>query len=349
MVNPRCDPVVRALLALGLCWAGGCGPGPTPPRAVLGGHAGGITSLAFSPDGKTLASRGHDDAVRLWDVSLRRERGAVSGFPSDQGVVAFSPDGARVAANEASVGLVAWDAASGGGRSCYRYPEGKEPAWSCYSVTYGWGVAYSPDGKTLAAGGSHGGEDGFVTLWDVATGRGEDVGGHNDPVTAVAFSPGGGVVASAGYDWVVRLWDVAAKKERACLRGHQGAVFGVAYSPDGKTLVSAGGDHAVKIWDAASGRETGTFSGHHGPVLCVALGRDGRFAASGGGDGEVLLWELSTRRVIARFAGHKGGASCVAFSPVDDLLASGGRDGSIRLWDLPKRRAARVRPPEPAS
>ncbi|WP_337174785.1 hypothetical protein [Paludisphaera sp.] len=88
------------------------------------------------------------------------------------GSVVFSPDGARLAANEASVGVVAWDAANGNGRSDYPYPESGEPGWSCYSLSYGWGVAYSPDGMFLAAGGGNGGEDGLVSLWDVASGRG---------------------------------------------------------------------------------------------------------------------------------------------------------------------------------
>jgi len=306
------------------------------------GHEGEITSLAFAPDGMTLASRSRDDTVRTWSLPLGQARMTIAGFPSDMGAVAFAPDGARLAANEASVGVVAWDAATGGGRTYYPYPERSEPGWSCYSVSYGWGVAYSPDGRYLAAGGGDGGEYGVVSLWDVASGKGEDLGRHEAPVTAVAFSPGGDVVASSDLEGTIRLWDLANRRERARLRGHGGPVYAVCYSPDGGTLVSAGGDRAVKVWDAASGRELGTFSGHRDSVLCAAFSRDGKVAASGDRSGAVLLWDPSTRREIAELAHrHGGGAPCVAFSPVADVLASGGKDGVVRLWDLSRWRDPR--------
>src|SRR5689334_17576588 len=101
MANPRSCPIAWMPLLVGLSWGGGCGPSPTPPRAILRGHGGDITSLAFAPDGRTLASRSSDNTVRTWDVPLGRERMTISGFPSDMGAVAFSPDGARLATNEA--------------------------------------------------------------------------------------------------------------------------------------------------------------------------------------------------------------------------------------------------------
>lgn len=323
------------MLVVGFCWALGCGSSPPLPRAILQGHKGDVTSVAFGPDGKILASRSSDDTVRIWDVPLRRERMAVSGFPSDMGAVTFSPDGARLATNEASIGAVAWDAASAGNRSDYVYPDRMGPAWSCYSVSYGSGISYSPDGKTLAAGGSNGGEFGFVTLWDVASREGEDlIGRHEEPVTVVAFSPGGETLASAGSEGTIRLWNLATKMERSCLRGHKASVYAVSYSPDGEVLVSASGDHTAKIWDTASGREVGTFLGHHDSIFCIAISPNGRIAASGDRSGAVLLWELSTRRVIVELAHHQGSVLCVAFSPTGDLLASGGKDRMIHLWDI---------------
>lgn len=340
MDDPRSSPIVWIPLVVGLCWAGGCGTAETSPRAILRGHTGDVTSLAFAPDGRSLASRSSDDTVRIWDVPLGRERMAIKGFPSEMGAVVFSPDGARLAANEVSVGAVTWDAATGDRQSNYPDPERAEPAWSCYSVACGWGIAYSPDGKLLAGGGSNGGESGFVALWDVASGKGEDLGCHEGPVTAVAFAPGGGVLASAGLEGSIRLWDLATRRERACLRGHTAPVYAIAYSPDGRTVVSASLDHSVGIWDTASGHRVGTFSGHRHAVLCVALSRDGRVAASGDHSGAVLLWDPSTRKTTARLVRHQGAVLGVAFSPVADLLASGGRDGEIRLWDLPRRREA---------
>jgi len=325
------------ILVFGLAWASGCGPGEPPRRATLKGHTDQVTSLAFSPDGTTLASKSDDLTVRTWDVSQARLKRVARPFDPELGLVSFSPDGTRLAVNQATIGVVSWNATTGEERVDYRYPSWPKPAWSCYSVAYGCGLAYSPDGKKLAAGGSYGGESGFVALWNVGTSVENPatyMGPQPQPILSVAFSPGGETLASADLAGEIQLWDVATQRKRATILGHDSSIFAIAYTADGKQLVSASLDRTVKIWDVKDLTESGTFSQHRFPIICLAVNRNGTLVASGDKSGTVLCWELDTMRLVARFVLDQKGMNALAFSPVSDLLASGSRDGTIRLWDL---------------
>ena len=152
-------------------------------------------------------------------------------------------------------------------------------------------------------------------------------------VTAVAFSPDGRRLASAGGDGTVRLWDPATGAELAALTGHDGPVAAVAFSPDGRRLASAGEDGTVRLWDPATGAELAALTGHDGPVAAVAFSPDGRRLASAGGDGTVRLWDPATGAELAALTGHDGPVAAVAFSPDGRRLASASGDGTVRLWD----------------
>jgi WD40 repeat protein len=331
-LRPR--PTIYAGLALSMIVAAGCSSTPTHEFVVLKGHTGRIASVVFAPDGQTLASRGSDDTVKLWDVTRRRQKTSVPDFPSDMGAVAFSPDGTRWSANEASRGAIAYDTLAATNRSVYRYPERAASTWSCYAVAYGWGIAYSPDGKVLIAGGSNGGEDGFITHWNVATGEGTDWARQPSPVTAIAFSPSGKAIASGGTEGTVHLWDYATKAELARLSGHAGQITGICYSPDGAILLSSSADRTVKLWDTMDHSAITTFRRHSAPVTCVAVNHGGKLAASGDNSGTICLWDIFTRQIRIKLETKTGAVTCLAFSPTDELLASGGNDGLVRLWDI---------------
>jgi WD40 repeat protein len=216
-----------------------------------------------------------------------------------------------------------------------------------------WVLAYSPDGKTLAAAAGPFGSPGDILLWDAARMTFlRKLSGHSKGVGSVAFSPDGKTLASGSWDWSVRLWDVATGEVKATLAGHNG-VARVAFSPDGKTLASAGEDRTVRLWDVARKKERATLRGHSAKVFSVAYSPDRSLIATGAGGfgdaradaGEILLWDAAAGVEAGRLAGHRQAVLSLAFSPDGKALASGGADSTGRLWDVAGRRErARLAP-----
>ncbi|MCM2387816.1 WD40 repeat domain-containing serine/threonine protein kinase [Streptomyces albipurpureus] len=287
-------------------------------RSTSLGHDSMVLSVAFSPDGKTLASTS-DTTVRLWDVASRTNTATLKGHTGFVYSLAFSPDGKTLASGIGDGGIWLWDVPS---RTVSATLNGHT-----HNVT---SVAFSPDGTTLASGS----EDMTIRLWDTADRASTSTLKGPGLVHSVAFSPDGTTLASGSEDMTVQLWDVASRTNTATLKGHTGFVYSVAFSPNNKILASGGGDSTVRLWDVAQRTSTATLEDHTESVTSVAFRPDGKTLASGSADTTVRLWDVAKQSSVATLKDHTDDVTSIAFSANGKYLASGSIDLTARLWKL---------------
>jgi WD40 repeat protein len=287
----------------------------------------GVYGLAFSPDGRTVASAGADGIVQLWETRTGELRRTLKGHDGAVFTVAYSPDGRTIATGSLDTTIRLWDAENGN-------PIRTIPAHTSWVRA----LAFSPDGTRIVSGSGAFLEapnrTAELKLWESATGRliRTFPGPHNQ-YTAVAYRPDGRQIATVSSEDKVKLWSPDSDSGPKVLEGHAWLVWGVAYSRDGRWLASAGLDRRVILWDAAQGKIVRTFEGHEGWAKDVAFSADGRILASAGDDYTIRLWDVQGKREPVVIRGHSAGVSVVRFSPDGGTLASTGEDGHVKLWD----------------
>jgi WD40 repeat protein len=339
------------------------------PPAELKGHTGLVYSIAFSPDGKTLATASFDETIKLWSFPEGKELQTLKGHTKAVYCVAFNHDGTMLASSGQDKTIRLWDAKSG---KFLRELKGHGDTVST--------VAFSGDGKYLASGGA----DKTVRLWDPQAGKEvKNLGAHKKAVYSVAFNGDGKYLASAGEDTAIKVWDVPGLKEFKSLtaRGNIDAFTTVLFLPGGHRLLSAGFDKYLREWNVAEGKESkkalpisgastvgllGSALGR-GPLLAasalppgksaevkklgpaanylygIALSRDGKSIATVGYGGTLNTWDLDTGKATWTYQlrekkGRPRICYCLAFTPDGTAIAVGSEaDNAVYFTPVGKK------------
>jgi len=314
----------------------------------LSGPGGTVHSVAFSPDGRTMAVGSADGKVWLWNVTNPAHPVQIGQPLSPPGgaveTVAFSPDGRVLAAGDDNATIWLWNVTNPARPAQIGLPLTGPAQWDSNVLS----VAFSPDGRILAAGSA----DDKVWLWNVSNPQhpaqiGQPLTGPAHNVLSVAFSPDGRILAAGSVDDKVWLWNISNPEHPARLgqplTGPASEVFSVAFSPDGQTLAAGSFDDKVWLWNISNPEHPAQIgqplTGPANEVYSVAFSPDGQTLAAGGFDDKVWLWNISNPEHPAQIGqpltGAGGGVASVAFSPDGQTLAAGGFDGKVWLWNLP--------------
>jgi eukaryotic-like serine/threonine-protein kinase len=294
----------------------------TPENSGLS-HADTVNSVAFSPDGRLLATGGEDKNVNLWETEGWRNMRTFARHTDAINIVAFSPDGEWLASGGVDKTIFIWDV-----------PKGDHPRrWDAkQNVSL---LAFSSDGSRLASGG---GNDGKVTVWDFKSGRGLVsfvAVAHDGSVGGLAFSPDGKRLVTGGEDRIVKFWNAFTGAPQLWGKNaHSSDINAVAFNPDGRWVATASYDHTIRVWDAETGEEYRTLVGHTQAVDDVAFSPTTGWLASASEDKTVKIWDVTHDHPVKELNdGRTAPVTNIAFSPDGRLLACA--EGKIvEIWDV---------------
>ncbi len=313
--------------------------GGNEEKRVLSGHEGGTPGMAFSPDGKLLASVGKDMKATVWDPGTGQVVHRLSGFSGVPHAVAFSSDGQLLAIGDRSGAIRLWQVGS--------WQELSPPM---HNIRWIWAVAFSPDGRYFAACGEPGGvvlwrldrqpaRDGDKVRWElVEPARLSDRRAH-----FLCFSPDSHLLAWCSD--ALEIWDLGKSRTFPSPPARLlGSLFSVAFLPDGRQMTMIGPMRVPEVWDVTTGQKVFSFPGEDSGgrrystiASAIALSADGSWLAQQGT--AVKVWDLENKNLLLVLPEERSTPWCLAWSPNKECLAVGSEHGGIAIWNLPKMRA----------
>jgi WD40 repeat protein len=331
---------------------------------------GGVTCIAFSPDGQFFATSDSNGILTIWSVANMHPIARCQGHSSWVWSVAFHPTQPILASGAQDHTIRLWDSKNG---ACFRIlqghdnivtdtifsPDGRYLASSstdstiklweiksgkCVQTLHGhdacvWSAVFTANSDRLFSGG----EDNCIRYWDIQTGECLRVFvGHSQWIMAIALSPDGHQIASASMDGTIKLWCTNTGNCLHTLNGHAAPVVSVAFSPDGSTVASGSYDLTVRLWETRTGTCKQVFKKHTNRVWSVKFHPSGTFLASGGDDNTTRFWNPRTGESTTTLQGHSNSIYAIALYPNQPMVASGHEDQTVRLWRLPHNLADRI-------